>query len=125
MKDADFDGILQGLDEARAFARGDRVPGLVVHIPPQLDVAEIRKRSGLSQPAFAERIGVRVSTLRNWEQGRRVPDGPARVLLAMLDRNPRIVLEVLGRAADPPPRTTATVARARATEHPVRLKARG
>jgi putative transcriptional regulator len=101
------------------------VPGLVVHIPPQLDVAEIRKRSGLSQPAFAERIGVRVSTLRNWEQGRRVPDGPARVLLAMLDRNPRIVLEVLGTAADPRPRTAATVGRARSTERAARLKARG
>ncbi|HEX2555072.1 MAG TPA: helix-turn-helix domain-containing protein [Microvirga sp.] len=61
-----------------------------------MDVGAIRKQVGLSQNAFAATIGVQVGTLRNWEQGRRQPEGPARVLLALLERNPRIVAEVLG-----------------------------
>jgi putative transcriptional regulator len=53
----------------------------------------------LSQEAFARTIGVSVGTLRNWEQKSRVPDGPARVLLAMLERDPGIVAATLGNAA--------------------------
>lgn len=94
-----FDQIMIGLNEALAHARSEDVPGLVVHVPERIDVAAIRKRTGLSQAAFSLRIGVPVATLRNWEQGRRVPEGPARVLLAMLDRNPRVVEETLGTAA--------------------------
>jgi putative transcriptional regulator len=52
--------------------------------------------TGLSQAAFALRIGVPVATIRNWEQGQRSPQGPARILLALLERNPRIVEEILG-----------------------------
>ncbi len=52
-------------------------------------------RTGLSQRAFAKSIGVAVGTLQGWEQGRRRPDGPARVLLALIDKRPRIVQEEL------------------------------
>lgn len=89
------DRILQGLQEALAHAQGETVPGLVVHVPAHVDVAAVRQRTGLSQTAFSRRIGVSPATLRNWEQGRRTPEGPARVLLALLDRNPRIVEETL------------------------------
>jgi putative transcriptional regulator len=95
MKKEDFDGIMQGLREARAHARGEDVPGLKVHLPESLDVAAIRKRTGLSQGSFANTIAVPVGTLRNWEQKRRQPEGPARVLLALLDRNPNLVAETL------------------------------
>ena len=88
--------ILQGLREAAAHASGAKVPGLRVHVPRKVDVHAIRRRAGLSQAVFSKRIGVSTGTLRNWEQGRRKPDGPARVLLAMLARNPRIVEETLG-----------------------------
>ena len=88
--------IMTGLNEALAHARGQDVPGLSVHVPERIDAAAIRRRTGLSQAVFSARIGVALSTLRNWEQGRRVPDGPARVLLAMLDRNPRVVEDTLG-----------------------------
>lgn len=91
-----FNRIVTGLNEALAHARGEEVPGLRLHVPDRFEVAAIRRRTGLSQAAFSTRIGVPVSTLRNWEQGRRTPEGPARVLLAMLDRNPRIVEEILG-----------------------------
>jgi len=58
-------------------------------------VAAIRERSGLSQAEFARSIGVAVGTLRGWEQGRRRPEGPARVLLALIERRPRIVQDEL------------------------------
>jgi len=87
--------ILQGLNEAVAHARGDAVHGLQLHIPESVDVSAIRHRTGLSQAAFSRRIGVSPATLRNWEQGRRTPEGPARVLLAMLERNPRVVEDTL------------------------------
>lgn len=61
-----------------------------------IDVQGIRQRTGLSQPDFAQSIGVSVATLRNWEQRHRTPTGPARVLLRLLDRNPKIVEEMLG-----------------------------
>jgi putative transcriptional regulator len=95
MKREDFDGIMQGLREARAHARGEDVPGLKVHLPKNLDVAAIRKQTGLSQESFANTIAVPVGTLRNWEQKRRQPEGPARVLLALLDHNPTLVVETL------------------------------
>ena len=95
MKDADFKGIVQGLEEARALAQGRTTGGTKVHVPEEIDVAAIRRKAGVSQAAFAERIGVKVGTLRNWEQKRREPDGPARVLLALLARNPKIVEETL------------------------------
>lgn len=91
-----FAKVIRGLGEALEHAKGGDVPGMRVHVPAAMDVALIRKRTGLTQPAFADAIGVRLGTLRNWEQGRRQPEGPARVLLAMLDRNPRIVEETLG-----------------------------
>jgi putative transcriptional regulator len=91
------DRIMQGLREAATHARGEKVPGLRLHIPRAVDVSAVRHRTGLSQAAFSRRIGVSTGTLRNWEQGRRTPEGPARVLLAMLSRNPRIVEETLGK----------------------------
>src|SRR5579862_16917 len=87
--------IVRGLREAVAHARGDKVAGIRIHIPQTVNVLAVRRQMGLSQAAFSQRIGVSTGTLRNWEQGRRKPEGPARVLLALLQRNPRIVQEVL------------------------------
>jgi putative transcriptional regulator len=99
MKEEDFEGLLQGIDEARRWLNGEDVPGLRYHPAPHDDVAAIRKKAGLTQAAFARQIGVPVATLRNWEQGRRRPDGPARVLLAMLAKDPGIVARTLAEAA--------------------------
>jgi putative transcriptional regulator len=56
----------------------------------------VRRRTGLTQAAFAARIGVPLDTVRNWEQGKRVPAGPARALLRILDRAPEAALAALG-----------------------------
>lgn len=94
-----FDRIMEGLTEAVAHASGNDAPNMVVHVPASLDVSRIRAKTSLSQPLFARSLGVSVATLRQWEQQRRKPEGPARVLLAMVDRNPKIVLETLGSPA--------------------------
>lgn len=99
MKDEDFEDLLKSIDEARRWARGEHVEGLRVHhAPAPMDIAAIRKRTGATQDAFARQIGVSTATLRNWEQGRRTPEGPARILLAMLARDPKIVARTLGEA---------------------------
>ena len=55
------------------------------------DVTALRKFVGLSQVEFAKALGISVSTLRNWEQGRRMPEGPALALLRIAARHPRII----------------------------------
>jgi putative transcriptional regulator len=77
--------ILEGI---RQLKRGKI--GRVVTVPR---VAETRARVGLSQSEFARLLGVSVRTLQEWEQGRRVPSGPARALLAIVHKNPRLLLE--------------------------------
>lgn len=56
----------------------------------------IRGRTGLTQSAFAARIGVPVETVRNWEQGKRSPRGPARALLKVIEQAPEAAFAVLG-----------------------------
>lgn len=99
MKAKDFDLLVKSLGQARSYARGRPTQGTRVHKVRRIDVADIRAKTGLSQDAFARRIGVSVGTLRNWEQGRRTPDGPAKVLLALLERDPGIVERTLSKAA--------------------------
>lgn len=60
-----------------------------------LDVREIRALTGLSQAKFAELLDIEVATLRNWEQGRREPTGPARALLRAIRNNPIAVIKAL------------------------------
>ena len=59
------------------------------------DVRALRRRLGMSQERFASSFHLAIGTVRDWEQGRTVPDGPARVLLKLIDRNPEIVIETL------------------------------
>ncbi len=91
-----YDSIKKGLNEALTHASGGDI-GAVVHEVqvPEPDVAAIRAQSGLSQREFARSIGVAVGTLQGWEQGRRRPEGPARVLLALIEKRPAIVQDEL------------------------------
>ena len=92
-----FESIRQGLEEARAYSKGQDADARVHEISvPDVNVSEIRARTGLSQAAFARSIGVAKGTLLNWEHGRRHPNGPAQVLLALIARKPSVVQELLG-----------------------------
>ena len=61
----------------------------------EIDVRAIRAVTGLSQAKFAELLSIEVATLRNWEQGRRDPTGPARALLRAIRRDPVAVIKAL------------------------------
>jgi len=63
------------------------------------DVAALRRFVGLTQARFAKAMGISVHTLRNWEQGRRQPEGPAVALLRIAARHPRIIRENVESAA--------------------------
>jgi putative transcriptional regulator len=78
--------ILEGLRELKEGRQGR-----VVNVP---DVGKVREKTGLSQPRFAELLGISVRTLQDWEQGRRAPSGAARTLLLIADRNPAALLDV-------------------------------
>lgn len=92
-----FDSIKQGLEEAKAYSKGQGADARVHEIAvPEINVAEVRAKTGLSQAEFARSIGVAKGTLLNWEHGRRQPNGPAQVLLALIARKPSVVQELLG-----------------------------
>jgi len=93
-----FENIKQGLLEAIAHASGQPSTA-IVHTPPPIDVQAIRKHIGMTQTAFAAAFGISVSTLRHWERGDRIPRGPARVLLRVVAKAPRAVLDALATAA--------------------------
>jgi putative transcriptional regulator len=88
--------IIRGLEQAIAFTEGTAKEGAyVVHIPPEIDVRAIRSRLGFTQQEFAARFGFSINTLRHWEQGRRVPEGPTRAYLLVIDREPEAVRKAL------------------------------
>ena len=89
------DRILRSIEQARAFARGETTEGFIVHVPKQVDVKDIRAKTGLSQEAFARRFGFTAAAVRDWEQGRRQPEQAARVLLLVIAHNPDAVTEAL------------------------------
>jgi putative transcriptional regulator len=85
------DELLASMEEAAAILHGEKEPARV-HLPPgSVDVRAIRERMGLSRPAFAERFGLAVAAVRDWEQGLRRPDPAARVLLQVIARHPEVV----------------------------------
>jgi len=96
MKQKDFDELVESVREAGRILRGENKPSREFTFSAQ-DVQAIRKKLRKSQDEFALMIGVSVATLRNWEQGRRQPHGPARALLKIASENPKAVEKALGR----------------------------
>jgi len=94
MKKTDFDELVESIKQAGAIRRGEAEPSRVTEFAA-VDVKAIRQRLGKSQSEFAGMIGVSVSTLQNWEQGRRQPAGPARALLQVAAANPKVVAAAL------------------------------
>jgi len=88
--------VLAGLNDALAHARGEMdLPSYTVRVPKHVDVAKVRRELGLSQARFARRFGLDVTAVHAWEQGRRHPDRAARVLLAVIAKEPGAVLRAL------------------------------
>lgn len=96
MKKENFEELVSGIREAGRILRGESKPSREFKYTPH-DVRKIRAKLRKSQTEFARMIGVSVATLRNWEQGRREPHGPARALLKIAATNPSAVIKALGR----------------------------
>ena len=94
MNENDFADLVESVKQAGQIRRGERKPSRTFEFSP-LDVKEIRMNLRKSQNEFALMIGVSVSTLRNWEQGRRRPEGPARVLLKVASETPEVIMKAL------------------------------
>ncbi len=94
MRKQDFDNLVESVRQSGRIRRGEAKPSRVAEFAP-VDVKAVRLRLGKSQPEFARMIGVSVATLRNWEQGRRRPEGPARALLTVAAANPEAVAAAL------------------------------
>ncbi|MCY1271082.1 Antitoxin igA-2 [compost metagenome] len=93
-----FAELVESVTQMDEIVRGERQPSREFHVDA-VKVREIRRATGLSQAKFAEKIDVAVGTLRNWEQGRRDPEGPARALLRAINNDPVHVLAALNGGA--------------------------
>jgi putative transcriptional regulator len=89
-----FKELLESVKQARAIERGELKPARVFRLDPRSDLVKVRGKLGLSQSKFAAILGISTDTLQNWEQGRREPTGPAKVLLKIAVKHPRLLLEV-------------------------------
>jgi putative transcriptional regulator len=117
------DGRIVELRDGQEFPLAPETPGLALAIPrvalaiprvalaipaakpaeaaPQPEVRDLRRRARLTQLEFAARLGVPVETIRNWEQGKRAPRGPARALLAVIAHSPDTVFAALATESTP------------------------
>jgi len=90
------ESIRRGLEEALAYAEGTADTNRYgIHVAVDIDVKEIRTKLNMTQEEFAGRFGFSINTLRHWEQGHRVPEGPTRAYLLVIDRNPKAVQKAL------------------------------
>jgi putative transcriptional regulator len=110
-----FETIMAGLGDAIAHKAGEKDRAKVRVRVEAPDVKKIRGTLKLTQGEFAVALEVPLGTLRGWEQGRRQPEGPARALLRIVEKNPRAAIEALlparaaggAKAAKAPPRKAA------------------
>ena len=95
MKEDRFNKMMEGVMQGAEYLKGVSAPANVEIVTVQVpDVKLIRERQGLSQSEFALMLGISVRTLQNWEQGHRLPGGPARVLLEVAAAYPEHVRTV-------------------------------
>jgi putative transcriptional regulator len=92
-----MEGVKQGADYLKGLSKPSPVFKVTVSVP---DVKGIRSKLKVTQPEFAQMLGISVRTLQNWEQKRRVPEGPARILLELAAAYPNQVREVSQKVAE-------------------------
>ena len=89
-----FERLLASAKEAKEIMDGQKEPSRQFFIE-EPNPKEIRAKMSLTQDQFAALMNISVYTLRNWEQGRRYPEGPARVLLNVANNHPEVLLEMV------------------------------
>ena len=94
MNKQSFDELIESVREAGKIHRGEKKSSRVFSFNP-FDIKKIRERTGLSQSEFSTLVHVSLRTLQNWEQGRRVPTGPALALLTIIKNDPTHAIEAL------------------------------
>lgn len=94
MNDEDFQKLVKSVNQMGAIMRGEPIPHRRTTLS-KVNVRGLRDQLGLTQADFADMIGVSIRTLQNWEQGRREPEGPAKALLRVVEREPEAVLNAL------------------------------
>jgi putative transcriptional regulator len=94
MKDEMFEDLVASVREGGKILRGKAKPSRVFVIEAP-NVKKIRSRYKLSQNEFAALLGISVKTLQNWEQGRRMPEGAARILLQVAAKHPEVIWDVV------------------------------
>lgn len=94
MKNELFKELMESVRQGGSILRGERRASRSFRFP-EPNVRKIREKYGLSQLKFAALMGISVATVRNWEQGRRKPQGAARVLLHVASRHPEAILDVV------------------------------
>ena len=87
--------IIASAKQALIFAEGGEDHNCVVHVPEDINVRRIRKKLNMSQNDFANYFGVKIRTIQDWEQGRRMPSGASRNFLFVIDREPEAVRRAL------------------------------
>jgi putative transcriptional regulator len=96
MSKAAFNQIAAGLADALAIVKGEADPSTYrIHTPTEVNARRIRQKLGLTREQFAGRFALPLGTVRDWEQHRRTPEGPARVLLTVIEREPQAVTRAL------------------------------
>ncbi len=123
MKEELFKELIASVREGGAILRGEVAPSRKFVID-KTDVKRIRVNYRLSQGQFAALLGISVATLQNWEQGRRLPKGAARVLLQVAAKHPETVWDVVRPVANPSrtrARAGARMARATRANKPLKV----
>lgn len=94
MKKEMFEQLVASVKQAGKIHRGETKASRTFVFQPE-EIRLIREKLHKSQSEFARMIGVSISTLQNWEQGRRQPEGPARALLVVASKAPNVVAKAL------------------------------
>ena len=93
--------LIQGVEEALEYVKGQR-EGSVTHkinVPAEIDVCAIRKKLHMSRQKFSDEFGFSIRTLEKWERGERLPEGPTRAYLTVIDKDPKAVIAALHQAS--------------------------
>lgn len=102
-----FEQMMNGLSEVESFLGGN-AERVRVHVPPSVDVKEIRGRLRMTQASFSETFGFSLDAVKHWEGGRRTPEVAARAYLTVIAREPDAVIRALQRKKEPAKRSKST-----------------